>query len=147
MLKVTCHPPPIEDDPRAVVRERLDRELVRQMMEQPAKYDPARSIVAWARGFLKHILPERSRKRARRSREVAVTDLGVEATDLLFDGLQAAARKHASTGQLDPHPWLEKLSEADRQGIVCRFFKDLTGAALAVATGHFKADRLWSLQN
>ncbi|MBW3600906.1 MAG: hypothetical protein KY475_27020 [Planctomycetes bacterium] len=163
MSKATRHPPPIEDDPRALVRERLNGELaairdgvavaarsagiydetgvddllgevVRQVMEQAGKYDAGRAVVPWAMGFLKNILAERRRKRSRRSREIAAADLSVDA-DVLFEGLQAAAQKQAVAGELDPHRWLQKLSEPDRHIIVCRFFQDLRGAALAVAIG------------
>ncbi len=108
-------------------------EVVKQVLEQAHKYDPARSAVPWAMGFVPHILLQRGAEQQRRRRVVPASDLGWESDDRLFDALDRAGR--APKEHLEVHRWLEQLGKTDREILRRRYFDGLTGAALAVAVG------------
>ncbi len=157
------HPPPSPTaDPRALVRQRLEREyanlrtavhavglrrglrdpaarddllseVIRQVLEKAHKYDPARSIVPWVMGFVPFVLAQRTAAEQRQLRVAPVTNLGPECDEALFDALDRASRAPGQYSEV--HEWLEQLSPTDQEILRRRYFDGLSGAALATAVG------------
>jgi RNA polymerase sigma-70 factor (ECF subfamily) len=155
------HPPPHDvSDLRALLQKRLERdmadlrnavraigfsqglrsqtelddllgEIVKQVLEKAHNYDPARSAVAWAVGFVRHILLQRLERQGRLRREVNASDLAAASDTELFDKLQHATESPADHPEV--HVWLERLNEPDRELLRRRYFDGLTTAELAVA--------------
>lgn len=157
------HPPPLsESDLRDLLRQRLERhgaelreiiwaigrkrglhdaaalddllgEVVKQVLEQARKYDPSRSVVPWAVGFVANIFLQRGERQARGRCETNATDLGSEGERIVFEALDRASRSPGEHNEV--HAWLQQLHESDQEVIRRRFFDGLSGPALAVALG------------